>query len=192
MRKEDVNSKLIKRINKGDKMAFSIFYEAYYVYLNSVAFYYLNDKEVSREIVNDTFVKVWEKRESLIYPVNSFLIKLIQNSCIDYIRAKQARERALLSHRELLTRSYEEDYIRSIPSPLEYLQLKEAEEEIKKATLQLSPRCRQIFKSYFEEGKPVEDIAKDLNISVSTVRVQIKNTSDKLKILLKHLFSLFF
>ncbi|GHT70799.1 DNA-directed RNA polymerase sigma-70 factor [Bacteroidia bacterium] len=192
MRNEQVDKVLIKLINSGNETAFSILYEAYYIYLNAIAFYYLNDKEVSKEIVNDVFLKVWKKRETLIYPVHSYLVKVVQNSCIDFIRIQQSQERAYGSHREQLTRSYREEYISSTPPPLEYVEFQETEEEIRKAISQLTPRCQQIFKAYFDDGKSIEEIAVDLNITVSTVRVQMKNSYDKLRILLKHLLFSFF
>lgn len=192
MRKERVDKILIKRINSGDEKAFSVLYELYYVYLNAVGFYYLNDKEVSKELVNDTFLRIWEKRETLIYPIHSYLIKTVQNSCIDYIRKRQTQERVYASHKEQFVRSYQEEYIRSTPLPLEQIEFQETETEIRKATERLSPRCQQIFKAYFEEGKAVEEIATELNITVSTVRVHMKNAYDQLRVLLKHLFFYFF
>ncbi|MDR1369403.1 MAG: RNA polymerase sigma-70 factor [Dysgonamonadaceae bacterium] len=192
MHNEQVDKALIKLINSGNETAFSILYEAYYVYLNSIAFYYLNDKESAKEIVNDVFLKVWQKRETLLYPVHSYLIKTVQNSCIDFIRTRQSQERAYGSHKEQLVRSYREEYISSTPPPLKHVEFQETEEEIRKAIAQLTPRCQQIFKAYFDEGKSIEEIAGDLNITVSTVRVQMKNSYDKLRILLKHLLFFFF
>lgn len=191
MRSDRIDEKLIKRMNAGDEAAFSVFYETYYVYLNSLVFYYLNDEEVSREIVNDIFLKIWNKRETLVYPIHSYLVKAIQHSCIDFIRAEQSQQKAYQSHKEQFTRSYQEEYILSTPPPLEYIEFRETEEQIRKAIDQLSPRCREIFKAYFEEGKSVEEIATELRITISTVRVQMKNAYDKLRLLLKHLLFLF-
>ncbi len=192
MRNAQVDEVIIKLINSGNETAFSILYEAYYVYLNAIAFYYLNEEEVAGEIVNDVFMKVWKKHKTLAFPVHSYLTKAVQNSCIDYIRAQQSQQKAYEVHKEQLSRSYQEEYISSTPEPLEYIELLETEEEIRKAVSQLTPRCQQIFRAYFDEGKSVEEIAADLNITVSTVRVQMKNAYDKLRNLLKHLlFSLF-
>lgn len=192
MRSGQIDEVIVKLINSGDETAFSILYEAYYVYLNAIAFYYLNDEEGAGEVVNDVFLKVWKKRGTLIHPVHSYLTKAIQNGCIDYIRAQQSQQKASEAHKELLSRSYQEEYINSTPQPLEYVELQETEAEIRKAVSRLTPRCQQIFKAYFDEGKSVEEIAADLDISVSTVRVQMKNAYDRLRILLKHLlFSLF-
>lgn len=190
VKKEDES--IIKRVNAGDEKAFSILYEAYYVYLNTIAFYYINDENVSREVVNDVFLQVWNRRGALIFPIHSYLVKAVQNGCIDYLRSQQSLHRALESHTEQLTLSYQESYIRSTPQPLQYVELRQAEEEIRKAMAQLPPRCQEIFTAYFYENKTVEEIAEEMEITISTVRVQLKNSFDRLRKLLEHLLLFFF
>lgn len=190
MQIEQIDETIIKKINVGDEKAFSKLYEAYYIYLNAIAFYHTNNENASREIVNDVFLHVWNKRETLVYPIHAYLIKAVQNGCIDYIRAHYTRNRLLESHKEQVTASYQENYIRSTPQPLQYVELHETEEEIRKALAQLPIRCRQIFEAYFYNGKSAEEIAEEMDIKISTVRVQLKNAFDRLKDLLKHLLFL--
>ncbi len=190
MQRELIDKTVIKCISVGDEKAFSKFYEAYYVSLNALAFYYINNENASREIVNDVFLHVWNKRETLVYPVRAYLIKAVQNGCIDFIRTQYALHRVLENHKEQAALSYQESYIRSTPQPLQYVELRETEEEIKKALAQLPTRCRQIFEAYFYEGKSAEEIAEEMDIKISTVRVQLKNAFDRLKDLLKHLLPL--
>lgn len=187
MQRERIDKAIIEKINTGDEKAFSKFYEAYYIPLNAQAFYYINNENASREIVNDVFLHVWNKRETLTYPVHAYLMRAVQNGCIDFIRNQYARHRALENHKEQVTLLYQESYIRSTPQPLQYVELHETEEEIKKALTLLPIRCRQIFEAYFYEGKSAEEIAEEMDIKISTVRVQLKNAFDRLKDLLKHL-----
>ncbi|MDR0748185.1 MAG: RNA polymerase sigma-70 factor [Tannerellaceae bacterium] len=192
MQVKQINEITIKEINTGDEKTFSEFYKAYYVYLNAVAFYYINDENACREIVNDVFLHVWDKRGTLIYPIHSYLIRAVQNGCIDYLRTQRSLQRALDNHKEQLTLSYQSNYIRSTPLPLQYVELRQTEEEIKKALTQLPPRCRQVFIAYFYEDKSVEEIAEDMDVKISTIRVQLKNAFDRLRKLLEHLLFLFF
>jgi RNA polymerase sigma-70 factor (family 1) len=192
MQVKQIDETIIKRINIGDEKAFSMLYQTYYVYLNTIAFYYINDENVSMEIVNDVFLQIWNKRGTLAYPIRSYLVKAVQNGSIDYLRTEQALHRALEGHKEQFILSYQENYIRSTPEPLQYVELRQAEEEIKKALTQLPPGCQQIFTAYFYESKSVEEISKEMNIKVSTIRVQLKNSFDRLKKLLNHLLLFFF
>ncbi|MDR1201823.1 MAG: RNA polymerase sigma-70 factor [Tannerellaceae bacterium] len=192
MQIEQIDKHIIEKINEGDEKTFAKLYEAYYVYLNTIAFFYINDESVSREVVNDVFLKVWNKRGSLAFPINSYLIKAVQNSSIDYLRTQQSLHRTLNNHKEQFILFYQESYIHSTPQPLEYVELRQAEEEIEKAIDQLPPRCREIFIIYFYEGKSVEEIAEGMDIKISTVRVQLKNAFDRLRELLEHLLLIFF
>ena len=73
------------------------------------------------------------------------------------------------------------------------MELKETEADIKEAVSSLPSKCLSVFESYFYAGKSAEEIAEEMNLKVSTVRVQIKNALDRLKLMLKHLlFILFF
>jgi RNA polymerase sigma factor (sigma-70 family) len=143
--------------------------------------------EAAREVINDIFIQVWNRRGSLTHPIHSYLLRSTQNGAIDHLRARRSRHRTLRGHREQLESSYQEQYILSTPEPLQYVELRSAEEEIRKAIDRLPPRSREIFKAWFDEGRSAEDIAEAMDIRVSTVRVQLKTAFDRLREMLKHL-----
>ncbi len=188
---KQVDKGLIVRINNDSEDAFSMLYKAYYSYLNAIAIYYLFDKNISSEVVNDVFLNVWNKRKELNYPIHSYLVRSVQNGCLNYIRSQKTRSSIYDSYSEEISKM-EEIHILSNPEPLQNIELKETECQIKEAIEHLPPKCRLIFECYFYEGKSPEEIAIQTNISVSTVRVQIKNALDKLKQLLNHLLFILF
>lgn len=188
---DQIDENLIAQINSGSERAFSELYKAYYVYLNTVAIYYLFDRNVSAEIVDDVFLNIWYKRRTLAFPVHSYLIRAVQNGCLNYIRAQRNLQSVLDEHKEQIW-AFQEESIVSTPVPLQYVELKETEAEIKKAVSALPPKCRSIFESYFYTGKSVEEIAEEMKLTVSTVRVQVKNALDRLKQALKHLLFFLF
>ena len=59
------------------------------------------------------------------------------------------------------------------------------------AVNQLPLKCRKVFEEYFYAGKTADVIADDMGLTVSTVRVQLKNATDRLKQALKHLLLFF-
>lgn len=187
-----IDEKLITRINEGNEQAFSLLYKAYYTYLNAIAIYYLFDKNVGLEVVDDVFLNIWYKRKTLTYPVHAYLIRAVQNGCLNYIRMQGNRQSVLDEHKDIIM-TFQEENIHSTPVPLQYLELKDTETRIKEAISQLPPKCRQIFEAHFYAGLSAEEIALQMGLTVSTVRVQIKNAMDKLKQTLSHLlFILFF
>lgn len=190
MDSNQIDEHIISRINAGEEKAFSLLYEAYYTYLNTIAIYYLFDKNVSAEVVDDVFMAVWCKRETLTFPVHYYLVRSVQNGCLNYIRMQQTHQSVLDKHQDQ-QQSFFEDLILSTPVPLQYVEMRETEAEIRAAVDNLPLKCRLVFEEYFYVGKSAEVIAADMSLTISTVRVQLKNATDRLKQNLKHLLLFF-
>ena len=191
MQRDLVDKAIVQQVNKGSEQAFAELYKAYYAYLNAVAIYYLQDKEVAQEVVDDVFLNVWEKRENLIFPIHYYLVRSVQNGCLNYIRSQRALQTALDGHRDEVL-FFLEEHILSTSTPLEDVELKETEAEIRRVVNNLPVKMRAVFEAYFYDGKSAEEIAEEMNLSVNTIRVQIKNALDKLKQSLKHLLFIIF
>lgn len=185
-----IDKEIIEQIRNGSEKAFSELYSAYYSYLNAVALCYLLDKNCSAEIVDDVFVNIWNKRDTLSYPIHYYLVRSVQNGCLNYIRMQRTQQTVLDEHKDQML-AFQENYIQSTPVPLQYVEMRQTEEEIRSAVNQLPLKCRQVFEEYFYAGKEVDVIANDMGVTVSTVRVQLKNATDRLKPVLKHLLFLF-
>jgi RNA polymerase sigma-70 factor (family 1) len=184
-----IDENIILSIAKVDQKAFALLYDCYYTYLNTVALCYVINKDVANEVVNDVFVNVWHKRSTLVYPIHFYLVQSVKNGCLNYIRSQKSLERVLGEHTKQML-DFQEEYILSNPTPLQYVESQEIEKEVLKAIDQLPEKCRHIFEQYLFNGKLPDEIANDLLINVSTVRVQIKNAMDKLKVSLNHLISI--
>ena len=185
-----IDANIIKRVNNGDEKAFSALYEAYYVYLNTIAVYYVMDTNVGGEIVDDVFITIWNKKVELDYPVHSFLIRSVQNGCLNYIRSQRAQQHAYEEHREQIF-SFQEQHILSTPVPLQYVEMRETKHSIRQAIDQLPPQSRAVFEAYFYSSKSAEEIAGEMQMNINTVRVHLKRATDKLKSMLKHLLLFF-
>lgn len=191
MQRDLVDKAIVQQVNKGSEQAFAELYKAYYAYLNAVAIYYLQDKEVAQEVVDDVFLNVWEKRDNLVFPIHYYLVRSVQNGCLNYIRSQRALQTALDGHRDEVL-FFLEEHILSTSTPLEDVELKETEAEIRRVVDNLPIKMRAVFEAYFYDGKSAEEIAEEMNLSVNTIRVQIKNALDKLKQSLKHLLFIIF
>jgi RNA polymerase sigma-70 factor (family 1) len=183
---QKIDENVIKSIAKGEEKAFSLLYDCYYTYLNTVALCYIFNRDVANEIVNDVFINIWHKRSTLVFPIHFYLVHSVKNGCLNHIRSQRTNDRVLSEHKKQLL-DFQEEYIISNPTPLQYVETQEIEKEVLKAIAQLPEKCRLIFEQYLFNGKLPDEIAKDLFISVSTVRVQLKNAMDKLRISLNHL-----
>ena len=78
---------LFDKVRSGDLKAFELLFSIYFARLNDFAKNVVRDDFISQDIVQEVFVKVWEKRaeiESL--NLEAFLFRLVRNRCLDYIK----------------------------------------------------------------------------------------------------------
>lgn len=175
-----IKKEIIFRINRGDARAFEQLYSVYYVYLCAVATKYVYSAETAKEIVNDVFLSVWNNHQSLSYPVNNYLVRSVQNRCLNYLRGLRVQEVPLSDVQEQLL-MIREHQLEETPYPLAHLENKEFEQHIYKAVNTLPGKCRDIFIQYLYQNKTYDEIARNNGIATSTVRVQIKIGLAKMK-----------
>lgn len=175
-----IDKELIERINKGDEKAFETLYNSYFVYLCACANSYIFNPVEAQDIVNEIFAKIWYRRGSLSFPIHSYLIRAIQNGCLNYLRSLHSRERIMDEYREALL-EYQEEYCVSECSPLEEVEQADLENQIKHIVSSLPDKCRFVFEQYLYANLTPQEIADKNNISVNTVRVHVKNAMDRIK-----------
>ncbi|WP_394676721.1 RNA polymerase sigma factor [uncultured Sphingobacterium sp.] len=156
-------NKLLISLSQGNEQSFFALYDQYSHALFSTIFRMVKDREVSEEIVQDVFLKVWQKRSTIDPNRNfkSWIFTIAKNDVISWYR-KLAKESAM---QENLYQHFEQLYIME----------KEGDMQEKQAALleraldTLSERRKEIFVLCKIEQKSYEEVAKKLNISVSTV-----------------------
>ena len=113
--------RLFRELQAGSWKAFQAFFDAYSERLYLYASGFLCDQEEARDIVQDTFIYLWENRKRITYTGNlySYLLRSVKNSCIDYklhqkVKEKYIREVELLQEEaeEELVDNFEELYIK--------------------------------------------------------------------------------
>lgn len=186
-----VDKDIVTRINQGDAKAFEKLYTIFYVYLCAIATKYVYQPEIAKEIVNDVFMNVWNNRAGLLHPVNAYLIRSVQNRCLNHLQRQRMQEVPLSEVQEQLV-AFREQQIKDEAHPLAYLENKEFEESIYQAIGKLPPRCRQIFEQYVYQNMTYDEIAQANQITSSTVRTQIQIGLSKLREILGEHYTLFF
>lgn len=178
-----VDQSVVEGINRSDDKAFAVLYNRYFTYLCTCAAGYIFDADAAKEVVNDVFVHIWTKRGALEFPLHAYLLRCVQNGCLNYIRSLRSRERVLDEFKAGLL-SFQEEYCQSGETPLQLLEVEELKKQVDTAVESLPAKCRFIFEKYLYKNLSPQEIADECNLSVNTVRVQIKNAFDRLK---KHL-----
>jgi RNA polymerase sigma-70 factor, ECF subfamily len=175
---------LWQKIKQGNKKAFEIVYKSHFTSLCLYAYGLIPDKEFVKEIVNDVFLKIWDKRLEIDikYGIKSYLYRCVHNSCIDYLSLKkEIRQNQKISItdgvKELI--GEDEDYI------FDQLHLNTLEADVMKSIEQLAPRCREVFMLSRFDLLSYREISEKLNISVNTVKTQMSRALDSLRVQLK-------
>jgi len=137
---------------------------------------YVKDEEAAREIVQDTFVSLWEKRLTIdpSRPVKSYLSTTVRNKCLNYLRDHKKFSRDLLAIENL---SYE----MTVEQP-DTLVETELRDRIVHAMDELPEKCREIFHLSRHQNMKYLEIADKLQISVKTVETQMSKALQHMRI----------
>lgn len=162
-----IDQQLARRIKKGDVQAFDRLYERYSQRLYGFAFSMLKNKEDAKEVVQETFLKIWNKRTAIddSHSLQSFLFSVSYNLIIDLFR-KRTRDQDLLAQ---FKAQFNEE---SLPAD-ELVQLKELTDEVHRLVNELPRKRRAIYLLSREEGLSHKEIADQLGITEKTVENQI-------------------
>jgi RNA polymerase sigma-70 factor (ECF subfamily) len=160
-----------------DNAAFERLFKQYYAQLVVYACKYVSDIDIAREIVQDFFVRLFEKRQALSIDISvkSYLYRSVYNCCINYINQRNIQDKHLKNID--LDRNDEEN----LENEINTLELQQRIHEI---INNLPARCQIIFRMNRLEGLRNEEIAEKLQLSKRTVETQI---SKALKILRRKL-----
>ena len=168
-------NELISRLKNGEVKAFDTLFHSYSERLYQFAFSLLKNPEDAEGIIQESFLRVWNKRKDLdsSKSFKSYLFTISYNLIIDKLRRK-FRERSYIEH---LTRYFEQV---TNPSELkaDYDIIKS---QIDKAVEELPRKRRQIYKLSREDMLTHKEISDQLDISVKTVENQINLALKHLK-----------
>ena len=160
-----------------------VIFTSYYSLLCYFAFRYVQNDEAARDIVQDLFVGLMEKKPAFQSEVHlkNFLYLTVKNNCLNYLRSKLSREHYI----EYIKREAREDEFDCRVMEAEIYQ------KLNKAVEMLPTECRKVFELYFFEGMDNEAVARTLQISIHTVKAQKKRGKQILRKNLRGLFPLF-
>ena len=173
---------LLLQIQQGNLIAFEELYFNMQPRLFAFSRKFIDDSEISRDIVQEIFFEFWENRNSttITSSVTAYLFRTLHNKCLNYIRDQKVHERyssyidIKLKEAELLFYDKDMEGYKSI-----FLQ--EVQEIFNSTMKSLPESCRQIFHLSRVEGLSNKEIATKLNISVRTVENQVYRALKVLK-----------
>lgn len=169
---------LLQRMIEGDAESFRKIYECYQGKIFLFALRLTKSKSVAEEVVQEVFVRLWEKREKIKIEKNfsAYILTITKNLVLDGLK-KAAYNKTI--HQKIYQN------IQALQNAsVDQLIEKELARLHQQAIDRLSPQRKIVFMLSREEELSYEEIAEKLGISKNTVRNQM---SDSLKSIREYL-----
>lgn len=176
---ELIEQELIDFLKKGDAVAFEKVFKTYFKPLHAYAFYILKSDVSAREVIQQLFYKIWEKRESLSVhtSMKAYLYKSVYNECMLHLKKKKNKE-AYLSH------MLKQDSNKLAQGASEKIEATDLEIRLQKALNELPEQCRTIFQLNRFEGLKYHEVASQMGLSIKTIENQMGKALKRLRIAL--------
>ncbi|SDM23784.1 RNA polymerase sigma-70 factor [Kriegella aquimaris] len=170
------------KISSGD---FNLLFNTLFTPLCLFANKFLNDIEISKDVVQEVFVQVWNKRiefnDEVV--VKSYLYASVKNKSLDYLKSKHFKVKSDVKIEQLKKVESNSFFLREV-------MLSETYEIIAAALEKLPMKSREVTKLSVL-GLSNQQIAEELDISVNTVKTQKRIAYKKLRAVLKKDYFLF-
>jgi RNA polymerase sigma-70 factor (family 1) len=154
----------VEGLRRGDEKAFRKIYDHYHARLYSFSRRFMGTDEVAKEIVQEVFLKLWTGRQSVhsALSLQGYLYTIARH--LNY-KSLQRAARDLALRDEMVYRCARH-YHHSEDEVIygEYLRI--AEDAVER----LSPHRKLVYRMSWKEGMTPQEISRNLDISVSTVK----------------------
>lgn len=153
---------LIARFRDGDATAFKLLFDMLSRRMLYVAQSVVKDAEVADEVLSDSFLRLWERRDQFdsLDSIRAFLYVVVRNACLNHVQS--ARQRVL--HVPV-----EEDTVIGEPDVIANILRAELYDAIHQELCHLTPKQAAVFRLSVLEGKGTEEVCQELGITPGSV-----------------------
>ncbi|MCB0603013.1 MAG: RNA polymerase sigma-70 factor [Saprospiraceae bacterium] len=155
-------SDLLALIRASDPRALTWIYNRYYQDLVRVAFQITGDGDLAEDVVQESIVYFWDRREAI--EITQSLFGYLKRMCVNRaLRRVQQEQR-----RSEVLQFQDADHSESRP-----LEFEELQTSIHQAISTLPDRCEEVFRLSREDQLTYAEIADRMGISIKTVENQM-------------------
>jgi RNA polymerase sigma-70 factor, ECF subfamily len=172
---------LITGLQQGDKSIFDLLFRSYYSGLCSYANSYLESSDISEEIVQEVFVRLWDKHSKIFIhtSIRAYLFQSVFNGCINYLKGIQSSG---FKHVGLEDISIRHELMSMDLADSEFSNMfsEDVERDLESAIDDLPDHCREIFRMCRVDNLSYKEIASKLKVSKSTVKTQMLRAMNRI------------
>ncbi len=166
---------LILAMQKGNEAAFSKIYDLYSKNIYSVIYVILRDHDLTEEVLQDVFIKVWKNANSYSLEKGRFytwLLNIARNTAIDKTRSKAYKN----SSKNLST-----DNFVTILAGHDQLSEKTDAIGIRKFVNQLKPLCIKLIDFLYFKGYTQAETSEAMETPLGTIKTRARNCMNELR-----------
>ena len=184
-REEPADLELLGRMRLGDESALEALYARYGGLVYTLAMRIVGDPELAREVLQDTFIRSWDGRDTYDPDrgrVPWWLMGIARNRAVDLLRSRphQARLREqgpVPAEPRVTERAGADDLSEAVA-------LRNA---VSKALSSLSPAQRRAIELAYYGGRTQAEVAQELGEPLGTIKSRTREAMDRLRELLRPL-----
>jgi len=174
----------VAMVREGSEQAFERIFTVYYPKLCAFVAGYVGSSEAAREIVQDVFLRIWERRESwnVRVTLRAYLYQSVRNRALDHLRHRRTTRAVEVPlapmHLDVATPG-------GIDDEVAYRQLVQ---DVRAAVQQLPERRQTAFVLHRQHGLSYAEIGQVMDVSPRTVEVHISKALQHLREVLTDAF----
>lgn len=155
------------QIRASDEDAFAGFFRAYYPRMVKFAWRYVRTKNEAHDVVQESFVKLWEVRENIDphRSLRAYMYQIVRNRALNHLRDKKDHTPIEDTNSDPL--KVESQVLANITEPKNY------DEKMAQLIADLPDRQREAMELSRFEGLEHDEVAKVMDISPRTVNNHI-------------------
>lgn len=134
----------------------------------------LQDEEMAKDVLQDVFLKLWQKRDELekVESLEAFAMRMIRNRCLDVIRARRTVSMEVVKRNQL---PEEEQH------DADHLEITDSAHLVKKIIAELPDLQRTVIQLRDIEQLEYEEIAEATQLNVNAIRVNLSRARKKVR-----------
>ena len=171
---------LVLLLKSQDQQAFSYLYDNYAAALNGIIYRMVENRELSEDILQEAFVKIWNNFSS--YDTGkgrlfTWMLNIARNLTIDTLRSKGYNKQSKISS--------EENSVINLTGDSNIAELFDAM-GLRKQLVNLKPEQRSIIDLAYFNGYTQDEISKEMGIPLGTVKTRMRAAILELRKMLEY------
>ncbi len=170
---EDNDQFLFAQMHLGKEESFDFIFRKYYKVLVVQAIRFVHDQDSAQSLVQDCFIRFWEKRRELsgVGNLYSYLFFMVRNRCIDHLREQHRNNHFLITSQADIP-----EYIAE-----EKIDANDLSSHLWHEIAKLPDRSRKAFEYSRIDGLTYQQIAKKMGISNKAVEALVSRALKSLR-----------